>query len=385
MRTSGIRLQPSARIEPPRRGRSAAVSREVRKPRARPRDDRLARGGHALVVEAERAEAAGRRRVGGDVHVLGAVAQRAEVARLEEARAGVRGLGAVDAVELGRVADRLVHLQLHLLGVDHDRRHAGRALVGAQQRGRLLGDARRLPPRSSAVDVLPAGLRARADVRARVAADLRRRRRATAVASMPPPHSTSSCSTSAPSDETKQLVLALRADRGLRDLDLRVARAPRSAREAERDLVRRARPSNGSRSHGRAVACPRARSTRRERARVAAAPRRARTRRRGAPRRARPRGRAAGRTRSPRRRRRARGRRSPRSRRRRAVSTRPFFVADRLRAADDGARVGVRSAGAERGVDGVATESPHAAGRYHCTSALSRAGGGIGRRARLRA
>ena len=50
----------------------------------------------------------------------------------------------VDAVELDRVADRLVHLQLHLLGVDHDGRHRRRALVGAEERNRLLADARRL-------------------------------------------------------------------------------------------------------------------------------------------------------------------------------------------------------------------------------------------------
>ena len=42
------------------------------------------------------------------------------------------------------MADRLVHLQSHLLVVDHDRRDPGRARVGAQQRGRLLADARRL-------------------------------------------------------------------------------------------------------------------------------------------------------------------------------------------------------------------------------------------------
>ena len=68
--------------------------------------------------------------------------------------------------------DRLVHLKLHLLRGDHDRRHRGRALVGAEQRGRLLGDARRLALEAEALDELPAGLRARADVGARVAAHL---------------------------------------------------------------------------------------------------------------------------------------------------------------------------------------------------------------------
>ena len=105
--------------------------------------------------------------------MLGAVAQRAEVAGREEARARVGGLGAVDAVELSRVAYRLVHLEHHLLGVDHDGHQAGRARVGAQQCGGLLGDARRLALERQRFDVLPAGLGARAAVGARVAADLR--------------------------------------------------------------------------------------------------------------------------------------------------------------------------------------------------------------------
>jgi hypothetical protein len=37
-----------------------------------------------------------------------------------------------------------VHLELHLLGVDHDSRNPGRAWNGAKERGCLLGDARRL-------------------------------------------------------------------------------------------------------------------------------------------------------------------------------------------------------------------------------------------------
>ena len=78
MRTSGIRLQLSARIEPPEplpiRGRGLARGEEAA-------EDALAAtigsrpGRDALVVEAEGAEAAGRGRVGGDVHVLGAVAE----------------------------------------------------------------------------------------------------------------------------------------------------------------------------------------------------------------------------------------------------------------------------------------------------------------------
>src|SRR5581483_5350089 len=131
-------------------------------------DDGLARRRDALVVEREAAEPARRRRVRGDVHVLGAVPEGAEVAGGEEARPGVRSLGPVDAVELRRVADGLVHLQLHLLGVDHDRRHLRGALLGAEQGRRLLGDPRGLALEPEALDVLPPGLCARADVAARV-------------------------------------------------------------------------------------------------------------------------------------------------------------------------------------------------------------------------
>src|SRR5439155_25008502 len=104
--------------------------------------------------------------------VLRAVPERAEVFRLEEARARVGRLGAVDAIELGRVPDRLVHLERHLLCVDHDRRYLGRARLGPQQGGRLLADARRLALEPEGLDVLPPALRARAAVGARVAADL---------------------------------------------------------------------------------------------------------------------------------------------------------------------------------------------------------------------
>src|SRR5262245_64213933 len=62
--------------------------------------DRLAPGGHALVVEGEGTETARGGGVRGDVHVLRAVAQGAEGGRLEEGRSGVGRLGAVDAVEL---------------------------------------------------------------------------------------------------------------------------------------------------------------------------------------------------------------------------------------------------------------------------------------------
>ena len=263
------------------------------------RDDRLAAGRHALVVEAEGAEAAGRGRVGGDVHVLGAVAQRAEVVRLEEARAGVGGLGAVDAVELGRVADRLVHLQRHLLGVDHDRRHPGRARRRAQERGRLLADARRLALEAERLDVLPAGLGARAAVRARVAADLRRPRRAR------PSRRFRRRTRRAPARSTRRRrrrTPCARAGRGpSAEVTLTSSCASACSARRQRSTLSASGTANGSRSTG-VRNSPRAGSSGRE---LAAVPARRRLGERGrlaAPPPRRPPGRAAGRRRSPRRR-----------------------------------------------------------------------------------
>src|SRR5207247_8580011 len=116
------------------------------------------------------AQPAGRGRVGGDVHVLRAVAQRAEIVRLEEARAGVGGLRAVHAVEFRRVPDRLVHLEGDLVAVEHDGGDAAGPGTGTAGRRRLLRDAGSFVDEAQAFDVLPAGLAARADMRARVAA-----------------------------------------------------------------------------------------------------------------------------------------------------------------------------------------------------------------------
>src|SRR5437870_9020269 len=92
---------------------------------------------------------------------------------MEEARAGVRRLRAVHTVELRRMPDRLVHLQLHLLVVDDAVHHARWTDRRGQQRRRLLRDARRLALEAECDDVLPTRLRTRAAVRARVAAKLR--------------------------------------------------------------------------------------------------------------------------------------------------------------------------------------------------------------------
>ena len=82
MRTIGWRAKPSARAQPPEAleadGRGALAVGE-RAAQHAALDEVGAHGGDALVVPAERAQAAGQRRVGGDVQQLRAVAQRAEV------------------------------------------------------------------------------------------------------------------------------------------------------------------------------------------------------------------------------------------------------------------------------------------------------------------
>ena len=70
------------------------------------------------------------------------------------------------------MADRLVHLHDRLLRREDDRRPAGGALVGAEQRDGLLADARRLCVEVQSLDELPAALGADAGVLARVAPDL---------------------------------------------------------------------------------------------------------------------------------------------------------------------------------------------------------------------
>src|SRR6266542_1395698 len=134
--------------------------------------DRLALRRNSLVVPAERADPAGRGGICRDVHERRAVAEGVEVVRLEEARARVGRFGSIDTVELDRVADRLVHLELRLLCIDHDGGDPLRAGLCLEQRRRLLAHTGRLPLERETLDILPARLGARADVRARVAADL---------------------------------------------------------------------------------------------------------------------------------------------------------------------------------------------------------------------
>src|SRR5262249_19225575 len=155
--------------------------------------------------------------------------------RLQETRAGVRGLGSVDPVELGRMADRLVHLQLHLLGVYHDGRDACWALVGPQERRRFLRDARRLTVEPEPFHVLPSGSCTRADVGPGIAPDLENafveRERVDAA-----PALDDLLVDLGAGRRNEEAMLAERPDRGLGDLHTRVLERLFGA-QAESDLV----------------------------------------------------------------------------------------------------------------------------------------------------
>ena len=97
-------------------------------------------GLHALVVPAERAEAARDRRVGDDVDEVGSVAEAVQHVGREEARAGVAGLGAERAVELGGVPAALVDLHVELARVQEDRARARGERRRAQQLDGLARD-----------------------------------------------------------------------------------------------------------------------------------------------------------------------------------------------------------------------------------------------------
>src|SRR6185295_10421641 len=92
------------------------------------------------------AETAWRRRVDADVHLLGAVAERAELVRREERGPRERGLTPHRAIELDRVPAALMALQRQLVaGEDHVGPDVLRARLGFERRERFVGDPRRVP------------------------------------------------------------------------------------------------------------------------------------------------------------------------------------------------------------------------------------------------
>ena len=97
----------------------------------------------AVVVEGVAGEGFRLRGVEGDVEEVGAVTVGAEHVGGDEAGAGVVALVAENAVELQRVADRLVNLQDHLVGRQQHVHAAGRAVGRQKQLDGFLGNLRR--------------------------------------------------------------------------------------------------------------------------------------------------------------------------------------------------------------------------------------------------
>src|SRR5207237_692076 len=113
-------------------------------------------GGDALVVVAERPEAEGSRRIGGDVDGARAVLEGAQLLEREERPAREVRLAAEDAVELGRMPAALVDLEADLRAVEEHVQDARGARLRREERGRLRGDARRVPDEIDLVDELVA-------------------------------------------------------------------------------------------------------------------------------------------------------------------------------------------------------------------------------------
>ena len=277
---------------------------------------------------------------------------------MQEARPGICRFKAENSVELGGVADGLVQLQRDLLRVDDDVHHAGGALRRLEQRRRLLADAGRLVREPEPEHELPARLRAQPAECARVAPllcevvpDSRRVDSRTGLDQL--------LLDVGAFGGDEHLVLELRARERLRNLDLG-PRKPLLRIEAEVDLLVE---RDGERVD--LDACPERAGLRVERLEPALA--------------------AAGRARE------VAG--SPGCVAAALVAERAgageapgavdehahadplrLDVADRLdvavlrrdglRALEDAARVGVRSAGADRGVDRIPADVPHGAGRY---------------------
>ena len=166
IRSIGGRFQPSAReFDVPG---SPARACEIAPPSGRSRMPLRIRWTFSafvpVVVPAVARELLGARRIERDVEQLRPVAIRAEHVGRDEARAGEVALVAEDAVELERVADRLVDLQDHLVGREQ---HVHRP-VGAVRRGeeleRFLGDPTRAALEPEAREDLVAALLADAAV-----------------------------------------------------------------------------------------------------------------------------------------------------------------------------------------------------------------------------
>ncbi len=117
----------------------------------------LARGA-AVVVLAVAGQLLGDFRVEADVEQAGAVLVATEVLGLDEAGTGVVALVAEDAIQLQRVADRLVDLQDHLVRHQQQVAAAARGVRRRQRLQGLVGDAWRGADQAEALDHFGAAL-----------------------------------------------------------------------------------------------------------------------------------------------------------------------------------------------------------------------------------
>ena len=136
-------------------------------------DERSLAGDDALVVPAEGAVAAGARRVGDERDERRPVAELAEHPRLHERAAGEGDLAAEGAIELGRVAARLVDLEADLARLEQERARSDRAGRGGEEREDLFAHAVDVAAEVERPDPLPARLEAVAALPGRVAPALR--------------------------------------------------------------------------------------------------------------------------------------------------------------------------------------------------------------------
>ena len=95
---------------------------------------------HPLIVVANGGQAMVDQPISGHVHHLTAVLQRAELVEGCEGSAGVRGLVAQCAIQLGRVPDRLMDGEEQVAGMDHQVIEAGLDRRGGNMGGQQLGN-----------------------------------------------------------------------------------------------------------------------------------------------------------------------------------------------------------------------------------------------------
>src|SRR5579883_1748702 len=101
---------------------------------------------HAFVIEGKRAEPRPvfQARIADDVDDFRSIPQFPQLIEREKAHSGVVGFASQDAIELYRMADRLVNLQADLGAVENQVEDAFGTLIGRMERDGLFGDPRRV-------------------------------------------------------------------------------------------------------------------------------------------------------------------------------------------------------------------------------------------------